>query len=542
MVLVCGDPDSPLMRLARQFRYVELFPFDLPAGKDGFLATNSLVASAVFLYRAYSRACGIESKLPTCLGDLLDPGLVQDEYIRDLHARCDQLWHRDTTILLHGASTQVAALDIESRFAEAALGTTQVADYRNFAHGRHHWLGARGSTTGVLAFVTDEDRYIADKTLALVPDSIPVARLNIPHTNAKSGLAALVAALYVAGAAGAARGIDPGRPGVAGFGRRIYNLRGIQAPQRLRATGWAPATVAIRRKTGQTVEYLASEGHLVDWRRAHRAFTRRLHESPLRAVVFDYDGTLCDGRDRCGGVDEPLVSHLLRLLCAGTLVGVATGRGKSVRSALRQHLPTDLWSRVIVGYYNGSDIGPLGDDSHPDSVSPLCDALTSVVKALQDDAILSRRLTCTARSKQVTLEGLESSFMHEAHTIVEHIVRSTGGGALTVMRSGHSLDILASGVSKQALVDGIRDIGHGISNSEVLCIGDQGRWPGNDFVLLGNPLSLSVDQTSPDPRTCWHIAPIGHRGVQATLDYLRALKFSRGDLYLQPNSRADQER
>jgi hypothetical protein len=56
-----------------------------------------------------------------------------------------------------------------------------------------------------------------------------------------------------------------------------------------------------------------------------------------------------------------------------------------------------------------------------------------------------------------------------------------------------------------------------------LIIGDLGRWPGNDAGLLGNPFALSVDEVSGDPYTCWNLARPGHRGVQAALDYLRAL-------------------
>ena len=54
------------------------------------------------------------------------------------------------------------------------------------------------------------------------------------------------------------------------------------------------------------------------------------------------------------------------------------------------------------------------------------------------------------------------------------------------------------------------------------------RWPGNDASLLTEPHSLSVDEVSPDLRTCWNIAPSGYRGVQAVLAYLEALQVSDG--------------
>src|SRR5207244_3270959 len=87
----------------------------------------------------------------------------------EIDRRCQVLWKRPTVIVLYGPETYPAAVDLESKFTEAALGSTQLADYRNFAHGRHHWLAKRGTDTGVLAIVTDGDRELAESTLTLLP-------------------------------------------------------------------------------------------------------------------------------------------------------------------------------------------------------------------------------------------------------------------------------------------------------------------------------------------------------------------------------------
>ncbi len=64
--------------------------------------------------------------------------------------------------------------------------------------------------------------------------------------------------------------------------------------------------------------------------------------------------------------------------------------------------------------------------------------------------------------------------------------------------------------------------------TQTLCIGDKGKWPGNDFFLLSEKYSLSVDTVSPDFDSCWNLAPIGHRGVQAVLDYFNAIEIEDG--------------
>ena len=56
-----------------------------------------------------------------------------------------------------------------------------------------------------------------------------------------------------------------------------------------------------------------------------------------------------------------------------------------------------------------------------------------------------------------------------------------------------------------------------------LCIGDYGNIEGNDYELLTNRASLSVDKVSKNTDSCWNIAPSGVYGLDATLYYLKHL-------------------
>ena len=51
-----------------------------------------------------------------------------------------------------------------------------------------------------------------------------------------------------------------------------------------------------------------------------------------------------------------------------------------------------------------------------------------------------------------------------------------------------------------------------------------GKFPGNDYQLLANEYSLSVDQVSNDPYNCWNLASIGKNCVEATIEYLNAIE------------------
>ena len=55
---------------------------------------------------------------------------------------------------------------------------------------------------------------------------------------------------------------------------------------------------------------------------------------------------------------------------------------------------------------------------------------------------------------------------------------------------------------------------------EILTMGDQGAWPGNDAALLEHRFSLSVDMPSRRLDRGWKLAPAEKRDVDATLWYL----------------------
>ena len=184
LCVLCMRPNSRLANLTRTYQYGDTVDFDLPWGKDGFLATNSLLACALILYRAYAQAFSAVDCVPDDLGALLGGTDALPEGMGNggLRDRCLPLWTRDTVLVLHGMLTSAAtAIDLESKFMEAALGNLHIADYRNFAHGRHYWLAKHGNTTAVLALVAEEDRDIADRTLRLIPPAVPVVRIDVPQ-------------------------------------------------------------------------------------------------------------------------------------------------------------------------------------------------------------------------------------------------------------------------------------------------------------------------------------------------------------------------
>ena len=209
---------SPLSITASNFTRARVFAAEIPSGKDGYLATNSLIATCVLVARAYGFEIPVRA---TRCKDIVDASIFEGRHMM---------------LVLHGGWSGPVATDLESKVNESALACAQLSDYRNFGHGRHLWLEKRGPETVVIALVTPGTSSIAESTLKLFPKSIPVVRLETALDGPAGTINLLIQAFHLVGRLGEARGQDPGRPHVPEFGRKLYRL----APPRVRRTVPAP--------------------------------------------------------------------------------------------------------------------------------------------------------------------------------------------------------------------------------------------------------------------------------------------------------------
>mgnify|MGYP001166139494 CR=1 FL=1 len=529
LAAICTRCDTPLAKAAAFHDWAFCHEFPAPIRKDGFLATNSLLATMTLLVRAYEHIFSVPPSLPSVLNELLHPGAQPTPFLAALEQSFRPLCERRTLTVLHGHMTQPAAADIESRFTEAALGNVQLADYRNFAHGRHHWLARNADETAVLILSSPEDENSAERTASLVPKSIPLLHLRFAH-GFPGMLSAVLHSIYLAWFAAKTHGIDPGKPKVPQFGRRLYHLRSIPKSPPTEIVIPDIEASAIERKSGLAIPTLHTRNQLDEWRTHYRTFRKMLSKTGFHGVIFDYDGTLCGSSERFTGIRKEVISGLISLLEAGIVIGIATGRGKSVKKELRAGIrKRALQKRIVIGYHNAGEIGRLDDDSVPPPAPPLHQSLLSVNAALTKHCFVSRHSCQEAKGRQITLEASSPLIVQDLWSCISDIVRRYADLGVQIVQSTHSIDVLAPGVSKRSLLTRLTErLRQHHRDPAVLCIGDRGRWPGNDFELLQHRFALSVDQTSQDPATCWNLAPPSSRYVDACLYYLRHFEVDSG--------------
>lgn len=287
-------------------------------------------------------------------------------------------------------------------------------------------------------------------------------------------------------------------------------------------------------KTGETAARLAQAGLLDFWRQKLECFVRRLKDATFHGLLLDYDGTVYDGGQYENAWPDAEMTALLNgVLARGCRIGIATGRGDTIRHALRHCIEPAFWRLVWIGYQDGAEIGRLDDDSLP----------TPCADDAQDAAIAQARRRLAAcfagwvnpprMRVENMLIGLYCSGPEQAGGVFR--LCSGLGLPLKVFSSGRMVDVVAPAASKRSLARFVAPQAEKPENC-VLAVGDSGEWPGNDCELLSLPCSLGVGALSANPDTCWRLcAPGADAGVALTKALLGALRGKNGALRFSPD-------
>jgi fructoselysine-6-P-deglycase FrlB-like protein len=506
LIALCASKGSPLRRVVEGFSRGFCFEFELPSGQDGFLATNSLLALSTVALTAYDYTRNL---VPDGFEEIF--GRSELRRSLGLSATNRSLFDCKYLVVLYGPESRSAALDLESKLIEAGLVSVQLSDYRNFGHGRHHWL-AKNPDTAVVALASSDERRLAERTVALLPRKTQAILIKTELSGITSWLALQAAVFALVAEYGASRKIDPGRPGVPEFGRRIHHLNAF----RQKKEGIRAAAIGRKLRASRGANTVSPQ----KLEKGYRKVCERFRKARFHGIVMDYDGTICDHVDRFGAIPAEGAEALARIIGAGFLLGIATGRGRSVREALQKGLPRQHWERVWVGYYNGGAIARLDDAEQPDTKAASSPELRYAAEAL--GKLRDSGFELSVRPQQITVETTLPMDVADLWSRVVQCLQESEAEGLKVVVSTRSVDVVPVTTTKLTLLKVLNEVR---PDSTLVCVGDRPRWPGNDFELLGHEFSLSVDEVDGDPETAWNLAPAGVLGASALRYYLRRIKF-----------------
>ncbi len=135
------------------------------------------------------------------------------------------------------------------------------------------------------------------------------------------------------------------------------------------------------------------------------------------------------------------------------------------------------------------------------------------------------KLNPELRPNQLSIKFEEKKDWDKAKSLIRQIINSSGIKDIQILESSHSIDVIPASVSKVDIIDFCKSSAENLGiETECLCIGDKGEWPGNDYKLLDTPFALSVDEISSNPLNCWNLASVCIRNSDATLEYLKQIR------------------
>jgi len=510
--------ENPLVEFSKAERALYSFAYSMDWGKDGYLATNTLFAMVTLAAKIYFNIsfsnvepivnAAVIAKRRTELRALPELGRIHDA----------------GALVLHGPESALVAIDLESKLTEAAIAKCEIVDFRQFSHGRHLQLTQPITKLPVVIVVhTEKERDLAQAMIRWFPDHITRVEVALPDMAlAQTNICALVETFLLIEAVGQSINIDPGQPDVPEFGREIYRLDSAEfkaLPTVLDMRG-----IAIKRKINGAI--VSNEHHELISKSADR-YLDKLEAAKFKALIFDFDGTLCHVHQRYAGMDPRVQAQLLKLLESGLAIGIATGRGRKITEIFKNAFPKDFWDLIWVGVYSGSVIARLSNQFIvPAASDDLFSALDWLESSVLNSYAVEGRSECKAG--QLSLRLGDHAIAERVKNTLSAWILETGKTGWRVFSSGHSVDLLDASTTKVSVINQMVSDLNLNSDSEILLLGDAGHAGGNDFEMLRNRHSLSADKVSDSLDCCWNFAPSGVRQADATNFYLNALSIESG--------------
>lgn len=491
--------------------------------KDGYLATHSLLSSVV----AILLACDAVSRDPRGAVQLLDSlsarlAAMRDHGIRESRvSELTTLQPTDTVIVAGDPLLKPVSVLLDTSIWEASLCHAQTTDFRNLAHGRHGWLHHRSNETLILALTGTDTRKTWMAIEGLLPDTLRRIRIDQGSCGRLDNALAVIDGLGIIEAIGTVVGIDPGKPGIGEFGRSMYDERSLADFAEAMSPRVRQKRAAIARSDAH--DPADNPLHLIG-----RDRLKPLAKSDIGGAVFDYDGTIVTTAGRWSVPDKDIVDELVRLHRAGLRIGFATGRGGSAGEDLRKVLPADMLPSIMIGYYNGGHLrtADVDIDNDPAAADPAISETAAWLKGRHD---LFERCEFKHREIQITI-GMDTLRYPYRFPVDLKGCAPYADGRVRVMGSGHSYDIVPTTSCKSLVVEALRaTLPAGV---EVLCFGDSGSRPGNDYALLAHRFGISVGEVCGAADGCWSLFGANSVGPEALLRILRALLLCDGRIRL----------
>lgn len=230
-VLMVNNKSSLTPRL-EELGFDNVFVYSIDKyNRDGFLATNTLLAFYILFHKVYDgRDLDIlkgspDEQVLKEIDDFVNKlKHISDRDLDNQQAFLHKLEGVDSFFVLYSAHNAPVGFDIESKFSEGGIGNTQLADYRNFAHGRFNWFTQRPGQTGLICLQSPGDAELSGAMMEKLLEVVPILKLHTAYTGSLGIIHLFIQAQYLCIKHASRWGLDLGRPFVPEYGKEIHNM------------------------------------------------------------------------------------------------------------------------------------------------------------------------------------------------------------------------------------------------------------------------------------------------------------------------------
>ena len=184
-------------------------------GNDGWIATNSVLSLSLGVLTVLG-ADDLPPRFPT----------VRNRWLED-DGRLSRAFDtaRPFVICLYTPALRSAAVDLETRTAEAGLCQVSATDLRNLGHGRHVGLYRNAAATAVVIMVEPQWTPLAEGTVASLPADVEARIWASERPDAWGAIELLLPSAGFLAARAARVGADPGNPVVWPGGLTLFRTQ-----------------------------------------------------------------------------------------------------------------------------------------------------------------------------------------------------------------------------------------------------------------------------------------------------------------------------
>jgi HAD superfamily hydrolase (TIGR01484 family) len=542
LIVITSNPKSDLLRNVEG--YSDLVSVTIEPSKhderEGFFGVQSLLeVLGAFVAMVPHLERRIRPAEQWCKG-------VCESVVSTLDNQSDLISALSKTIHVVGLASDWALPclnDLESKFVEGGLGWLEMSEAKNFTHGRFVNSLRRKEETAVLFLATRDSTDLLETFQDSYGSMLLIVPIISQSRGVLGGIELFIYMFHLFVKLAEYRRVDISRPKVPPEAKQMFRARSLYPNLEIRPLLEQEIDGVVKAKRALLSAQSPSPSDLERLvpKPVVAASLSFLFSRQFVGLVCDYDGTLISLPDHQSTVSEAIIFNLERLLQAGIPIAIVSGRGRSVVSDLQEQVPSFLHKLIYCYLYNGGALWKL-DECEARWVQKL-KKIEILLKDLKASAELSRlvdKIEPASLSSQITLHLRNYDNAALVMDIATKLISNVSATDYCVRTSGRSVDIFPSSVSKvSACLDFKQEAFPDLDEPLILVLGDRGESGGNDYELLKEPYSISVNQMNWEPHTCFPVIDEQGSimsGPTATANVLQRIRVNGSGFFLSPSS------